>query len=110
MLQEAAGALLVPNAYGALLQSSGAVGLNASTSHDATRYYVSLPSNKLELWFALEAERFQAPTFRSLYPEKEVVAEERRLRLENSPIGALTYEFSQEVRGRGAGIGREQHN
>lgn len=30
------------------------------TSHDSTRYYVSLPANKLELWFAVEAERFQA--------------------------------------------------
>jgi hypothetical protein len=28
------------------------------------RYYVALPSNKLELWFALESERFQAPVLR----------------------------------------------
>lgn len=35
------------------------MGLNATTSHDATKYYCSLPANKLELWFALEAERFQ---------------------------------------------------
>ena len=25
---------------------------------DATRYFVSLPVNKLELWFAMESERF----------------------------------------------------
>eukprot|EP00967_Tisochrysis_lutea_P134204 scaffold236671_cov17-Tisochrysis_lutea.AAC.1 len=37
----------------------GAVGLNASTSQDQTRYFCSLPSNKLELWFALESERFR---------------------------------------------------
>ena len=48
-----------PNAFGAMLQKSGAVGLNASTSHDATKYFMSLPANMLELWFALEAERFQ---------------------------------------------------
>lgn len=47
------------NGYGALLSRAGAVGLNASTSHDATKFYISLPANKLELWFALEAERFQ---------------------------------------------------
>ncbi len=35
------------------------MGLNATTSHDQTRYFVSLPSNKLELWMALEAERFR---------------------------------------------------
>lgn len=54
-----ADALAEPNAFGALLQREGAQGLNASTSHDATRYYCALPANKLELWFALESERFQ---------------------------------------------------
>jgi predicted Zn-dependent peptidase len=55
---------VVPNAFGALLQSAGGVGLNAATSQDSTRYFVSLPSNKLELWFALESQRFQVPVFR----------------------------------------------
>lgn len=55
-----ADALAVPNELGALLQSAGGIGLNASTSHDATRFYVSLPTNALELWFALESERMQA--------------------------------------------------
>lgn len=27
----------------------GGVGLNAATSHDATKYFVSLPANKAEL-------------------------------------------------------------
>jgi predicted Zn-dependent peptidase len=49
----------VPNEYGSLLQRQGAVGLNAATSHDATKYFASLPANKAELWFALEAERFR---------------------------------------------------
>lgn len=60
-LVAAAGELVEPNAFGSLLQRSGAVGLNATTSHDATKYFMSLPANKLELWFALEAERFQVP-------------------------------------------------
>lgn len=33
--------LSVPNAYGALLSREGGVGLNAATSHDSTKYYVS---------------------------------------------------------------------
>ena len=41
------------------LTREGAVGLNASTSQDATQFVASMPSNKLELWFALEADRFQ---------------------------------------------------
>lgn len=61
--------------------------MNATTSHDATRYFTSLPVNKLPLWFAMEGERFQAPVFRSLYKEKRVVDEERRLRVDNSPGG-----------------------
>ena len=59
-LQKRAAQFSIPNDFGARLQRAGAVGLNASTSHDATRYVTSLPSNVLELWFALEAERFQA--------------------------------------------------
>ncbi len=58
-LEARAGQLVEPNAFGSLLQRSGAVGLNATTSHDATKYFMSLPANKLELWFALEAERFR---------------------------------------------------
>ncbi|CAL5221368.1 g3548 [Coccomyxa viridis] len=85
--------LVEPNAFGAMLQKSGAVGLNATTSHDATKYFMSLPANMLELWFALEAERFQAPVFRELYSEKKVVAEERRSRIDNSPMGRFQETF-----------------
>eukprot|EP00878_Enallax_costatus_P011052 GHUV01011544.1.p1 GENE.GHUV01011544.1~~GHUV01011544.1.p1 ORF type:complete len:268 (+),score=80.03 GHUV01011544.1:1419-2222(+) len=63
-LKAAGEELLVPNAFGSMLQEAGAVGLNAATSHDNTKYYSTLPVNKLELWFALESERFQAPVFR----------------------------------------------
>ena len=59
-LQTQASELSIPNQFGAILQRAGGVQLNASTSPDATRYFVSLPTNALELWFALEAERFQA--------------------------------------------------
>eukprot|EP00889_Picochlorum_renovo_P006733 jgi/Picre1/33763/NNA_001242.t1 len=74
-MQREASSLAESNAYGSFLARQGAVGLNAETSHDATKYYVSLPNNKLELFFALEAERFQAPVFRDVYSEKKVVLE-----------------------------------
>lgn len=93
-LQDEAEAFAVPNEYGALLQREGAVGLNATTSHDQTRYFVSLPSNKLELWMALEAERFRAPVFRQLYSEKAVIEEERRLRVDNAPLGRYQQEYA----------------
>lgn len=83
--------------YGARLQRAGAVGLNAATSHDETRYFCSLPANKLELWMALESERLAAPVFRSLHEEKRVVAEERRARIEASPRGAYFASLAERV-------------
>lgn len=93
-LQAEAAELSSPNAYGALLQKEGAVGLNAQTTHDSTQYFSSLPSNKVELWFAMESERFRAPVFRDLYKEKNVVLEERKMRVDNSPLGPFQEEFA----------------
>ena len=42
-------AVVVTHSTAAALQRAGGVGLNASTSHDATKYFVSLPQNKLEV-------------------------------------------------------------
>jgi predicted Zn-dependent peptidase len=67
--------------------------LNAFTSADATQYVNSLPSNKLEFWMAMTADRFQNPVFREFYMEKDVVMEERRLSVETSPIGRLEEDF-----------------
>ncbi|MGB3863363.1 MAG: pitrilysin family protein [Candidatus Aminicenantaceae bacterium] len=67
--------------------------LNAFTSADATEYVNSLPSNKLEFWMAMTADRFQNPVFREFYKERDVVIEERRLSLETRPIGRLVEDF-----------------
>ncbi|MEE8111103.1 MAG: pitrilysin family protein, partial [Acidobacteriota bacterium] len=56
-------------------------------------YPYSLPSNKLELWAALESERFTDPVLREFYKERDVVMEERRLRFESQPTGKLFEEF-----------------
>ncbi|MER3435508.1 MAG: peptidase M16 [Leptolyngbya sp. ERB_1_1] len=82
------------NELGRIVEQAGGVGLNANTSSDATRYFYSFPSNKLELWMSLESERFLDPVFREFYKEKAVILEERRLRTENSPIGQLIEAFT----------------
>ena len=87
-LIDSAAALEVPNEFDAILSRAGARGLNATTSHEATRYFVEMPANRTELWFALESERMKDPVFRGFFPELDVVKEERRMRLETSP-GAL---------------------
>ncbi len=81
------------NEFGQAIEEQGGVGLNATTGADATQYFFSLPSNKLELWFSLESSRFLDPVIRDFYKEKDVVMEERRMRTESSPIGRLVEEF-----------------
>jgi predicted Zn-dependent peptidase len=80
---------VVPNQYDEIVESNGGVGLNASTSEDSTDYFYSFPSNRLELWFLLESERFLTPVLREFYKERDVVREERRMRIESSPQGQL---------------------
>jgi predicted Zn-dependent peptidase len=91
--REASYELVEPNKFGNVIEREGAVGLNAFTSNDETVYFFSLPSNKVELWMALESERFLNPVLREMYKERDVIAEERRMRTESSPIGKLVEEF-----------------
>jgi predicted Zn-dependent peptidase len=58
--------------------AAGGTNLNAFTTEDSTQYVVTLPSNQLELFFWLEADRLTDPVFREWYPERDVVKEERR--------------------------------
>src|ERR1700691_2198715 len=75
--------------YDRLVESNGGVGLNAGTGEDSTNYYYSFPENRTELWFLLESERFLQPVFREFYKERDVVREERRMRVESSGQGLL---------------------
>lgn len=96
-LRTEAAQYIVQNEYGRIVNQAGAAGLNATTGAEATRYFYSLPSNKLELWMSLESERFLEPVFREFYEEKDVILEERRLRVDNSPIGKLVEVFLEEA-------------
>ena len=79
--------LIVKNEYDELMTRAGGVGLNASTGQDVTRYYIQLPSNRLEFWFRMEGDRLRNPVFREFYSERDVVIEERRQRYDNTPWG-----------------------
>lgn len=91
--QETAGKYVAKNEFGEAVERAGGRGLNATTAWDATRYFFSLPSNELELWFYLESERFRDPVLREFYKERDVVMEERRMRTESQPVGKLLEEF-----------------
>ena len=92
-LQEEAGQYVVNNEFSQVVEREGAVGLNAFVSADETAFFYSLPQHKAELWFALEADRFINPVMREFYVEKDVIMEERRDRIDNSPFGRLMEEF-----------------
>jgi predicted Zn-dependent peptidase len=86
---EKANSYVEPNVYPRLIEENGGVGMNAGTAMDSTMYFYNLPANRAELWFLLESERFLKPVFREFYKERDVVREERRMRVESSPQGKL---------------------
>jgi predicted Zn-dependent peptidase len=87
--QQIAKQFIIDGEFDEIIDREGGVGVNATTSADYTRYYYSLPVNKIELFCYLESERFLHPVFRGFYEERDVVQEERRLRVESSPFGRL---------------------
>jgi len=93
VLEVEAKTYVVSNEFSQIIESEGGVGLNAGTGYDFTAYFYSLPQNKAELWFSLEAERFKDPVMREFYVEKDVIFEERRMRIDSNPIGRLREEF-----------------
>jgi predicted Zn-dependent peptidase len=80
-------ALMVKDEYDKIFTEAGGSGINATTNWDSTLFWVTVPSNKLELWFWMESDRLRQPVFREFYSERDVVQEERRLRVESTPTG-----------------------
>ncbi|MEO5338367.1 MAG: insulinase family protein [Magnetospirillum sp. WYHS-4] len=64
---------------------------NAFTSHDYTGFYQTIAVDRLETVMALEADRMVNLTLTPeiIEPERQVILEERRLRVENNPGAVL---------------------
>ena len=62
---------------------------NANTTDDRTYYYEVFPSNNVELGLWMESERLLHPVINQdgVNTQNEVVKEEKRLRVDNSPYG-----------------------
>lgn len=86
--------LLVKNEFDRVYTTAGASGMNAFTSDDMTGYFINVPANKLELWCWMESERLLRPVFREFYSERDVVFEERRMRVESTPTGKFQEQFN----------------
>lgn len=78
---------------GAYAQQVAALGgtQNAFTARDYTGYYVNIAKANLPKVMALEADRMQhlAPKREQFAKEREVIIEERRLRVDNNPQALL---------------------
>ena len=115
-LETEAGAYVLPNEFERVLSTNGGRSLNATTDWESTTYYMELPANRAQFWFLLESDRMANPVFREFYAERNIVAEERRLRVETNPGGLLfeahmaaaftTHPYGQPVVGYMADIQR----
>ena len=66
----------IPNEYDKLMSAIGAEGTNAYTSEDVTCYTEDIPSNEVDNWAKIQADRFQNMVIRGFHTELEAVYEE----------------------------------
>ena len=73
--------IAIPNEYDKLMSIIGAQGTNAFTSKDMTVYVEDIPSNEIENWARIEADRFKNPVIRGFHTELETIYEEKNMSL-----------------------------
>ncbi len=75
-ISQLAAQYFIPNEYDKLMSAIGAEGTNAYTSEDVTCYVEDIPSNEIENWAKIQADRFQNMVIRGFHTELEAVYEE----------------------------------
>ena len=73
--------LAIPNEYDKLMSMIGADGTNAFTSDDETVYTEDIPSNQIDNWARIQADRFRHSVIRGFHTELETVYEEKNMSL-----------------------------
>lgn len=73
--------IAIPNEYDKLMAAIGANGTNAYTSYDMTCYVENIPSNELDRWAKIQANRFMHPVLRGFHTELETIYEEKNMSL-----------------------------
>ncbi len=103
----------IPNEYDKLMQAIGADGTNAWTSYDETNYVEDIPSNQIENWAKIQAERFENAVIRGFHTELETVYEEYNMGLtnDNSKLidKILSMTFPDHPYGTQSPIGKQEH-
>ena len=80
-ISQLAAQYFIPNEYDKLMAAIGAEGTNAYTSNDVTCYTEDIPSNEVENWAKIQADRFQNMVIRGFHTELEAVYEEYNIGL-----------------------------
>ena len=103
----------IPNEYDKLMALIGSDGTNAYTSFDQTVYVENIPSNEIENWARIQADRFQNMVIRGFHTELEAVYEEYNIYLADDGekmINALLYKlFPTHPYGTQTTIGTQEH-
>ena len=73
--------LAIPNEYDKLMAMIGADGTNAWTSQDETVYTEDIPSNQIDNWARIQADRFKNNVIRGFHTELETIYEEKNMSL-----------------------------
>ncbi len=103
----------IANEYDKLCAMIGAQGTNAFTSFEQTAYINDIPTNQIDRWLAIEAERFRNPILRIFHTELEAVYEEKNRSLDSD--GSKVFEklfadlFKKHNYGLQTTIGRIDH-
>ncbi|MDD4395166.1 MAG: insulinase family protein [Bacteroidales bacterium] len=108
-----ASGLAIPNEYVKIMKFIGSQGTNAWTSNDNTVYTENIPSNELENWVKIQADRFQNPVIRLFHTELETVYEEKNRSLSNDARKAnevmLSALFPNHPYGTQTTLGEAEH-
>ncbi|UKT62788.1 M16 family metallopeptidase [Pedobacter mucosus] len=75
----------IANEYDKMMKSIGSNVTNAHTSVEETVYEEDLPSNAIDKFLSVQAERFRAPVFRIFHTELEAVYEEKNIGMDSDP-------------------------
>lgn len=73
--------LAIPNEYDKLMAVIGSSGTNAWTSSDETVYTENIPSNQIDNWARIQADRFRNVVIRGFHTELETIYEEKNMSL-----------------------------
>lgn len=105
--------IAIPNEYDKLMSLIGAKGTNAWTSNDETVYTEDIPSNQIDNWARIQADRFRNNVIRGFHTELETIYEEKNMSLtqDNRKMyeGLLNALYPSHPYGKQTTLGTQEH-